>query len=61
MAKKYRIKLTETERTKLLDIVKKGKLASHKQLHIQILPKADKCERENWKDEQISEAFGIRT
>ncbi len=59
MAKKYRIKPTETKQTKLHDIVKKGKVAAHKRLHTQVLLKAN--EDENWKDEQIGGAFGIKT
>jgi len=61
MAKKYRIKLNETECTELQDIVKKGKAAAHKRLHAQVLLKADECGEANWQDEQISEAFDIRT
>lgn len=61
MTKKYRIKLTETERAELHEIIKKGKVAAHKRLHAQILLKADESDSgENWKDETLSEAYDIQ-
>ena len=57
---KYRISLTQTEREELQRIVKKGKVAVHKRLHAQILLKADEGDGgANWKDEDISDAFGV--
>lgn len=62
MKKKYIVRLTETERRELENIVHKGKAAAQKRLHAQILLKADVSEHgEKWRDKQISEAFGVST
>ena len=62
MKKKYIVRLTETERRELENIVYKGKVAAQKRLHAQILLKADVSEHgEKWRDKQISEAFGVST
>jgi transposase len=60
MKKKYIVRLTETERNELTNLVHKGKVAAQKRLHAQVLLKADVSEHgEKWRDKQISEAFGI--
>jgi len=41
LAKKYRVRLTEEERSYLESLVHKGKVAAHKRLHAEILLKAD--------------------
>jgi len=62
LAKKYRVRLTEEERSYLESLVHKGKVAAHKRLHAEILLKADSSAwGDQWQDSQISEAFGIST
>ena len=62
MAKKYSVRLTEDERTYLDDLIHKGKVATHKRLHAEILLKADISDSgEKWQDRQICEAFGVST
>lgn len=60
MQKKYVVRLTDEERTKLAEIVKKLKGTSQKVRRAQILLKAD-AEGANWTDRQIAEAYGCRT
>jgi len=60
MVKKYIVRLTEEERTELLDIVKKFKGTSQKVRRAQILLKAD-ADGPNWTDLKIAEAYGCRT
>ena len=64
MAKKYRIKLSEQERSYLNDIVKRGKAAAYKRRHAHILLLADECgEHGGMKDEEIVDAavVGVAT
>jgi transposase len=62
VVKKYIVRLTEDERTYLDDLIHKGKVAAHKRLHAEILPKADISDSgKKWPDSQISEAFGVST
>jgi len=58
---KYRIKLSETEGTELLEVVKRGKAAAHKRLHAHVLLKTDESDGAGWTDEKISDSFEIRT
>ena len=60
MKKKYIVRLTETERNELTNLVHKGKVAAQKRLHAEVLLKADVSEHgEKCRDKQISETFGI--
>lgn len=60
MAKKYIVRLTHDERSELENLIKKGKTASYKRLHAQILLKADVSEEgPGWTDNKISEAFEV--
>jgi transposase len=62
MKKKYIVRLTETERDELTNLIHKGKVSAQKRLHAQILLKADVSEHgAKWKDKRISETFGIST
>lgn len=62
MAKKYIVRLTHDERSELETLIKKGKTASYKRLHAQILLKADiSKEGPGWTDQKISEAFDVST
>ena len=62
MKKKYIVRLTETERNELINLIHKGKVAAQKRLHAEVLLKADVSEHgEKWRDKKISEAFGIST
>lgn len=60
MEKKYIVRLTETERTHLNEIIKKLKGSSQKVRRAHILLKAD-ADCPCWTDKHISEAFGCRT
>lgn len=60
MAKKYIVRLTETERTHLNKTIKKLKGSSQKVRRAHILLKAD-ADGPCWTDKQISEAFCCRT
>ncbi len=56
-AKKYRVRLTEEERSKLINLKSKGKIAARKLNHIQMLLLADEASAsEGWKDAEIAEA-----
>ena len=62
MVKKYIVNLAVEERQKLESLINKGRIASYKRKHAQILLKSDiselgKC----WTDSKISEAFDITT
>jgi transposase len=54
---KYIVRLTETERAELQELVSKGKAAAYKIKHAHILLKAD-ADGPGWGDERIAEAFG---
>ena len=60
MQKKYIVRLTETERATLQDIIKKLKGTSQKVRRAHVLLKAD-AEGPGWTDARIAEAFGCRT
>jgi hypothetical protein len=60
MQKKYIVRLTDAERSKLAEVVRKLKGTSQKVRRAQILLKAD-AEGPNWTDARIAEAFGVRT
>ena len=60
MRKKYVVRLSESERLELTEVVKKLKGSSQKVRRAQILLKAD-VEGSNWTDQRIAEAFGCRT
>jgi hypothetical protein len=60
MKKKYIVRLSEQERTELIDVVKKLKGTSQKVRRAQVLLKADANES-NWTDSKIAEAYGCRT
>jgi hypothetical protein len=60
MQKKYIVRLTESEKETLRDVIKKLKGSSLKVRRAQILLKAD-VEGPAWTDKQIAEAFGCRT
>jgi type I site-specific restriction endonuclease len=60
MRKLYVVRLTESERAELEDVVKKLKGTSQKVRRAQILLKSD-AEGPNWTDERIAEAFSCRT
>ncbi len=60
MPKKYRVTLTDEERTTLRALIKKGKAAARTLTHARILLKADQSEGgEAWKDEQIVAALDV--
>ena len=60
MRKKYVVRLSESERRELREVIKKLKGSSQKVRRAQILLKAD-VEGSNWTDQRIAEAFGCRT
>ncbi len=60
MRKKYVVRLTDQERERLADVVKKLKGAGQKVRRAQILLKAD-ADGPCWTDRQIADAFGCRT
>jgi transposase len=60
LQKKYIVRLTESERQELREVVKKLKGSSQKVRRAQILLKAD-VEGPNWTDRQIAAAFDCRT
>jgi hypothetical protein len=59
MQKKYIVRLSETERNTLQDVVKKLKGSSQKVRRAQILLKAD-VHGASWSDGPIAEAYGCR-
>jgi hypothetical protein len=60
MPKKYIVRLSESERETLTEVVKKLKGSSQKVRRAQILLKAD-ADGPAWTDAQIADAFGCRT
>src|ERR1700729_3573128 len=60
MKKKYIVRLTDSERATLADVVKKLSGTSQKVRRAQILLKAD-ADGPGWTDGQIAEAFGCRS
>jgi len=57
MLKKYRVKLTNEERSQLKAILRKGRVAAHKQKHARILLKADEeSSKGGLTDEAIAKA-----
>lgn len=62
--KKYIVKLTKEERTRLKQLINKGKCPARKIAHARVLLKADQGKYgENWKDTDISKSLdiGLRT
>ena len=60
MLKKYVVRLTESERESLKDVVGKLKGTSQKVRRAQVLLKAD-ADGPGWTDAKIADAFGCRT
>ena len=60
MQKKYVVRLTDQERSQLVEVMKKLKGSSQKVRRAQILLKAD-ADGPNWTDRQIADAFLCRT
>ena len=60
MRKKYLVRLTDTERATLQEVIAKLKGSSQKVRRAQILLKADE-DGPAWTDARIAEAFGCRT
>ena len=60
MQKKYIVRLTDEERQKLQEVIKKLKGSSQKVRRAQILLKAD-ADGPAWTDKQIAQAFDCRT
>ncbi len=59
-AKKYKVTLTEEERTSLLSLISNGKAAAKKLAHARILLQADQSlEGPAWPDYQISESLSV--
>ena len=58
--KRYVVRLTATERSELLALVRTGKAAAHKRMHAQVLLKADQGEQgPAWTDSEIAEALEV--
>jgi transposase len=58
-AKKYMVKLTQSERDELQSLLSKGKVAARKRNHARILLQADGGEYgPSWPDQKISELYG---
>jgi hypothetical protein len=60
MQKKYVVRLTEQERSELVEVIKRLKGTSQKVRRAQMLLKAD-ADGPNWTDRRIAEAFSCRT
>jgi len=60
MQKKYIVRLSESERLDLREVIKKLQGSGQKVRRAQILLKAD-AEGSNWTDQRIAEAFSCRT
>ena len=60
MAKKYVVRLSDAERSELVEVVKKLKGTSQKVKRAQVLLKSD-ADGPAWTDERIAEAFLCRT
>jgi transposase len=61
MHKKYVVRLTEEERSRLETLVRRGRAHTRRLLYARILLKADANGPERWTDERIAEAFEIST
>ena len=59
MEKKYIVRLSDEERSILLEVIKKLKGTSQKVRRAQVLLKAD-ADRSHWTDAKIAEAYGCR-
>jgi hypothetical protein len=60
-AKRYKVTLTSEERTFLLNLISKGKVAAQKLTKAHILLKSDQSEGQStWTDQQISDAIFVR-
>lgn len=60
--KKYKVTLTDEERSQLRQMISAGKAAARKLTHARILLKADASEGgPNWSDEQISRSLEVGT
>ena len=60
MQKKYIVRLTDSERETLREVLKKKRVAAQKVRRAQVLLKAD-AEGPNWNDAKIAEAFDCST
>jgi transposase len=59
--KKYRVTLTQEERTELHALLKKERIPARKRTHAQILLQADEADGQPaWTDEQIATAYHVR-
>ncbi len=56
MKKKYIVRLTKEEQSRLHEVISKGKAAAYKIKHANMLLKAD-MNGPNWSDKQIAQAF----
>ncbi len=56
MKKKYIVRLTKEEQSRLHEVISKGKAAAYKIKHANMLLKAD-VNGPNWSDKQIAQAF----
>ncbi|HWS80703.1 MAG TPA: helix-turn-helix domain-containing protein, partial [Rubrobacter sp.] len=61
MHKKYVVRLTEEERSRLETLVRRGRAHTRKLLYARILLKADANGPDHWTDERIAKAFEIST
>jgi transposase len=61
MYKKYVVRLTEGQRTKLETLVRSGRAHARKLLYGRILLKADADGPDRWTDERIAEALEVST
>ncbi len=60
MIKKYIVRLSDSERKELTQMVTRGKVAAYKRLHAQVLLKADISDKgPGWTDQKIADAFDI--
>ena len=60
MKKKYTVRLTETERQALKDLVRKGKVAAYRRTHAQVLLWADESDQgPGLRDAEIAEQVGL--
>jgi transposase len=56
--KKYEVRLSEGERKRLNEIIKKGKEPAYKIMHANVLLKAD-ANGLGWRDKQIADSFSV--
>src|SRR5919108_5093439 len=61
MYKKYVVRLTDQERSKLETLVRRGRAHTRKLLYARILLKADADGPDRWTDERIADAFEVST